>query len=419
MTYFRSKVHCHNHIIFCAVDFAEHKKYIFNRKSYAQIRRVSDRLCRENRLSVVAPGAERGKQYAEWDAQRKGTNYKQKLKIAIDRLIPISKDLDDLLRRLEAEGYEIKRGKYTSFRAPGQERFARTMVFLDQHGIFHYTDLEQKDHGASGQQRANGRYAENSRTSTASCPPTVGRNRTKPCSFSDIHTLFSNNLMCVRHFAIDNRTLFLYNIMCDCQSEVRSMNAKEKIEELLEASEDGTITAAQVTEAGLHRSVLQEFVKSGEMYRFGRGLYVRSSAWEDDFYLLQRKYGRGIYSHDTALYLLGYSDRTPAKYTMTFPKGYNAPSLKQENLIIKRVVPENYEFGRIEIESPSGNPIRVYDLERTLCDILRGSGSDVQIVGEAMKRYAASKDKNIHKLMQYADQLRVKPKVLRYMEVLL
>ena len=62
---------------------------------------------------------------------------------------------------------------------------------------------------------------------------------------------------------------------------------------------------------------------------------------------------------------------------------------------------------------------RVYDLERTLCDILRGSGSDVQIVGEAMKRYAASKDKNIHKLMQYADQLRVKPKVLRYMEVLL
>ena len=82
------------------------------------------------------------------------------------------------------------------------------------------------------------------------------------------------------------------------------MNAKEKIEELLEASEDGTITAAQVTEAGLHRSVLQEFVKSGEMYRFGRGLYVRSSAWEDDFYLLQRKYGRGIYSHDTALYLL-------------------------------------------------------------------------------------------------------------------
>ena len=82
-------------------------------------------------------------------------------------------------------------------------------------------------------------------------------------------------------------------------------------------------------------------------------------------------------------------------------------------------MPKNYELGIIEIESPSGNPIHVYDLERTLCDILRGSGSDVQIVGKAMKRYAACKHKNIHKLMQYAEQLRVKPKVPRYMEVLL
>lgn len=197
------------------------------------------------------------------------------------------------------------------------------------------------------------------------------------------------------------------------------MNDKKKIEELLLASSNGTITTAQITAAGLHRSVLQELVKNGIVYRFGRGLYVINNAWEDDFYLLQRKYRRGIYSHDTALYLLGYSDRAPAKYTMTFPKGYNAVSLKQENLIVKRVIPENYEFGTCETVSPSGNPIQVYDLERTLCDILRGSGSDIQIVGDAMKRYAMSKNKNINRLMLYADQLHVKPKVLRYMEVLL
>jgi hydroxypyruvate isomerase len=80
---------------------------------------------------------------------------------------------------------------------------------------------------------------------------------------------------------------------------------------------------------------------------------------------------------------------------------------------------ENYLFGIIELKSPYGNPIRAYNLERTLCDILRGSGSDVQIVGAAMKKYATSKEKDIHKLIQYAEQLRVKPKVLRYMEVLL
>lgn len=207
--------------------------------------------------------------------------------------------------------------------------------------------------------------------------------------------------------------------MCDCRNEVRDIGDYETINELLNASVDGTITTAQVTEAGLHRSVLQKLVDSGELYRYGRGLYVKSDTWEDDFYLLQRKYERGVYSHDTALYLLGYSDRAPIKYTMTFPKGYNTLSLKQESIIVKRVVPKNYEFGTIEIKSLSGNPIRVYDLERTLCDILRGSGSDIQIVGEAMKRYAASKTKDIHRLMQYAEKLRVKPKVLRYMEVLL
>ena len=197
------------------------------------------------------------------------------------------------------------------------------------------------------------------------------------------------------------------------------MNTCRKIEELLEESQDGTITSAQVVDAGLYRGVLQGLLKKGEVYRFGRGLYVKSTAWEDDFYLLQRKYSRGIYSHDTALYLLGYSDRAPAKYTMTFPRGYNAVSLKNENLTVRRVLRENYEPGIIQIQSPSGNPIRVYCLERTLCDILRGSGSDIQIVVDAMKRYAASKYKNIHRLMEYAELLRVKPKVLRYMEVLL
>ena len=151
------------------------------------------------------------------------------------------------------------------------------------------------------------------------------------------------------------------------------MQAKDTINLLLENSPSGTITAKQVTECGVHRSVLQELVETGDLYRYGRGLYIRSDTWEDDFYLLQCKYGRGIYSHDTSLYLLGYSDRTPAKYTMTFPKGYNAPSLKQESIIIRRVIPDNYSFGIIEIKSPSGNPIMIYDLERTLCDIVRGS----------------------------------------------
>ena len=119
------KGHLHNHIIFCAVDMANQRKYISNRRSYAYIRRTSDRLCKENGLSVVKPGKDKGKSYAEWDAQRKGKSWKAKLKIAIDAAIPQAKDFDDFLRLMQAQGYEIKPGKFVSFRAPGQERFTR------------------------------------------------------------------------------------------------------------------------------------------------------------------------------------------------------------------------------------------------------------------------------------------------------
>ena len=119
------KGHLHNHIIFCAVDMVNQRKYISNRQSYAYIRRTNDRLCREHDLSVVKPGKDKGKSYAEWDAQRKGKSWKAKLKTAIDAAIPQARDFDGLLRLMEAQGYEIKRGKFISFRAPGQERFTR------------------------------------------------------------------------------------------------------------------------------------------------------------------------------------------------------------------------------------------------------------------------------------------------------
>ena len=118
------KGHVHNHIIFCAVDMVNQHKYISNKQSYAYIRRTSDRLCKENGLSVVKPQS-KGKSYAEWDVQRKGTSWKAKLKAAIDVAIPQAKDFDDFLRLMQAQGYEIKPGKFISFRAPGQERFTR------------------------------------------------------------------------------------------------------------------------------------------------------------------------------------------------------------------------------------------------------------------------------------------------------
>lgn len=120
------KGHVHNHIIFCAVNFVDLHKYNSNKRSYYGIRNISDKLCREHGLSVVIPGkGSKGKSYAEYQAEKTGTSWKGKLKAAVDTLIPQVPDFEELLRRLEAAGYEIKQGKYISCRAPGQERFTR------------------------------------------------------------------------------------------------------------------------------------------------------------------------------------------------------------------------------------------------------------------------------------------------------
>ena len=167
------KGHIHNHIIFCAVNFVDHHKYNSNKRSYYGIRNMSDKLCRENGLSVVVPGkGSKGKSYAEYQAEKTGTSWKGKLKIAVDALIPQVSSFEELLQRLQAAGYEIKPGKYVSCRAPGEQRgvsllidiensikaaqskgyeqwakihnlkqAAKTMNFLTEHKIEQYADL--------------------------------------------------------------------------------------------------------------------------------------------------------------------------------------------------------------------------------------------------------------------------------------
>lgn len=119
------KGHIHNHLIFNAVNFTNHRCYHSNKRSYHEIRRISDKICKEHGLSVIVPSKSKGKTYIEHVTERTGTSYKAKLKQTIDRLIPLSSNLEDLIRRLKASGYEIKRGKYISCRASDQERFTR------------------------------------------------------------------------------------------------------------------------------------------------------------------------------------------------------------------------------------------------------------------------------------------------------
>ena len=120
------KDHVHNHLIFNAVDFVNYHAYKSYKRIYYDMREVSDRLCKENGLSVIPPSQNKGMGYKEYTEAKRGTSWKQKLKQTIDRLVITAKDYDDFLRLMQEAGYEIKTGKYISFRAEAQERFTRS-----------------------------------------------------------------------------------------------------------------------------------------------------------------------------------------------------------------------------------------------------------------------------------------------------
>lgn len=127
------KDHIHNHIIFNAVSFVDHHAYKSYKKIYYDMRNISDKICAENGLSVIPPTLGKGMDYKEYSEAKQGTCWKQKLRLAIDKNVVLAKDFDDFLRLMQESGYEIKSGKFISFRAEGQERFTRAKTIGDNY----------------------------------------------------------------------------------------------------------------------------------------------------------------------------------------------------------------------------------------------------------------------------------------------
>ena len=183
---------------------------------------------------------------------------------------------------------------------------------------------------------------------------------------------------------------------------------------------NGVVTSAQVTKDGILRQHLKVLVDKGLLEHSGRGLYIIPTVFDDEMFNLQMRFKRGIFSHETALFLLDLIDRTPIKYSLTFPLGYNTTALNSENVKYYRVKDIFYEIGITTTKSPGGNNIRLYNAERTLCDILKGrSSTDIQIVTDAFKRYTRLEKKDIPLLSKYAKLFRVEKKLRSYLEVLL
>ena len=201
--------------------------------------------------------------------------------------------------------------------------------------------------------------------------------------------------------------------------EVIFVGATEEIIRMAKEN-NGTVTTAMVVEAGFSRGNIKYLADKGMIEKSARGVYILPEVWGDEIFNLQNRFKRGIYSHETALFLWDLTDRTPNRYHMTFPANYNLTNPKEENVQCVQCMEALYELGIANAMTPGGNEVRAYSMERTLCDILRPhSRVDIQIVTEAFKRYANRSDKNIPVLSEYAKMLKVETKLRTYLEVLL
>lgn len=180
------------------------------------------------------------------------------------------------------------------------------------------------------------------------------------------------------------------------------------------------ITTSQVTELGFSRALLSKYVKEGLLIRERQGVYILPDSVHDDMYTLMLRSAKIIFSHDTALFLNGLSERTPFEHTITIPSNAALSIVLKEECNCYYIKPELYHLGMVWKRTTFGNEVRCYDAERTICDLLRSrSRMDEETVISAVKNYATFKDKDLNRLASYAAKFKVSKILKTYMEVLL
>lgn len=197
------------------------------------------------------------------------------------------------------------------------------------------------------------------------------------------------------------------------------MDYRKCLESLLDQNE-GVLLTKEIVEAGISKQLLSKYVKKGYIERVAHGVYLSKDAFEDEMYVLQARSEKAVFSHETALFLHSLTDRDPLQYTITLPSGYNATKFKDNGVYVYFIKKDLLDLGVEDGQTPFGRSIRVYNKERTICDIVRSRNViDPAIVNEGIKRYLSEKEKNIPKLIQYAEKFRVEKIIRQYVEVLL
>lgn len=190
------------------------------------------------------------------------------------------------------------------------------------------------------------------------------------------------------------------------------------IEKLL-AENNGILKTADIVAAGISKETFYKYVKDTGLEKAAHGIYLSPAAWADELYLLQAQIPKAVYSHETALYLHDLAEMEPTPLVVTVPAKYNSPTLTEKGVKVVYVKKEWHTLGVCQMPSPTGHSIAVYDIERTICDIIRKrSDMDIAVFNYALTKYMKRKDKDLNRLMEYAKAMRLEKKIREIMGVL-
>ncbi|MCL2493776.1 MAG: type IV toxin-antitoxin system AbiEi family antitoxin domain-containing protein [Clostridiales bacterium] len=182
----------------------------------------------------------------------------------------------------------------------------------------------------------------------------------------------------------------------------------------------GVFRSAEANAVGISNERLCLLVRSGEIERVAFGIYISSDDIPDKMYVTQLRRPKAIYSHETALYFHGLTDRDPIRYTVTVPRGYKVNRLREDGITCFMVKRELHEIGTTRMETAFEHTVVAYGLERTICDCIRSRNQmDIAVITDAVKRYAKRRDKDLNELMRLAEIFRVVKPLRSYLEVLL
>jgi len=183
---------------------------------------------------------------------------------------------------------------------------------------------------------------------------------------------------------------------------------------------NGFIRTADVVANGISKTYFREYVREREFERVAHGIYMSKDTWDDEMYVIQTRYPSAVFSHETASYLLNFAEREPIQLAVTLKAGANTTGLAKGGVKVYKVKAELFEEGIVAAQTPTGQAVRCYNAERTLCDLVRSRKKiEIQELQSAVKAYMNSNEKNIPLLLRYAKSFHVEKIIRGYLEVLL